>query len=372
MAEIALEEKKRHAEAKHRFEGGLPVVSGAPRAHLPALTGLRFVLALWVVLHHLNGPGMMLDAAVRGLPAGAASIVRHGYLAVATFFVLSGFVLALSYGGAGWTCGGLWRYAVARFARIYPVYALSMMIVLPFMIAARVAGKAWLVADYGLLLQGWTGTLPVHWNTPAWSLSCEVFFYLCFPLAAAPLARARWGAVAAALVSACLLPTALLRLGVPHAWKPLVHLADFVAGIAAARAYALLAPRLGGRGHWLYAPAAAALAALLAWPQMVPAPLNAVMRPLNALLLAGLALGGGLGVRALSTRSAVFLGKASYAMYILHVPILWWYKRLLPPMPAYEAALVYIALVTAISGAVFLLVEQPANRALRERLGRAA
>ncbi len=348
------------------------MVSGAPRAHLPALTGLRFVLALWVVVHHLTGPGMMLDATVRSLPESAVSLIRHGYMAVATFFVLSGFVLALSHGGTPWTRAGLWRYAVARFARIYPVYALSIIVVMPFMAATRVPGKAWLLADYGLLLQGWTGTLPVHWNTPAWSLSCEVFFYLCFPLAAVPLVRAGWRTVAGALLGACLLPTVLLRLGVPDACKPVIHLADFVAGIATARVYLLLAPRIGGRGHWLYAPAVVLLTAVLAWPQMISVSLNAVMRPLNALLLAGLALGGGAGARALSSRSTVFLGKASYAMYILHVPLLWWYKRLWPPMPAPHSALVYIALVIAISGAVFVAVEQPANRALRRRLERAA
>ena len=30
------------------------------REHLPALTGLRFFLALWVILHHLTGPGQAL------------------------------------------------------------------------------------------------------------------------------------------------------------------------------------------------------------------------------------------------------------------------------------------------------------------------
>jgi peptidoglycan/LPS O-acetylase OafA/YrhL len=136
--------------------------------HLPALTGLRFLLALWVILHHLTGPGMRLDIAARDLPHPVYALIRGGYLAVATFFVLSGFVLARSYGPSGWQAGRLWRYAVGRFARIYPVYALSFVLVVPFVIADRTPGKPGLIANYGLLLQGWTGHLPVGWNAPAW------------------------------------------------------------------------------------------------------------------------------------------------------------------------------------------------------------
>ena len=55
--------------------------------------------------------------------------------------------------------------------------------------------------------------------------------------------------------------------------------------------------------------------------------LNSALRPLNGLLLIGFALGGGPAARGLSTPVAVYLGKASYAMYILHVPMLWWYLR---------------------------------------------
>jgi len=53
-----------------------------------ALTGLRGVAALVIVLHHV-----MLR-----LPDVAAGPARQGYLAVDLFFVLSGFVMALGYG----------------------------------------------------------------------------------------------------------------------------------------------------------------------------------------------------------------------------------------------------------------------------------
>src|SRR5436190_23851902 len=65
----------------------------------PALTGLRFFLAIWVVFYHLTGPGQMLEPAALALPHPLYLLVRGGYLAVTTFFVLSGFVIARSYAG---------------------------------------------------------------------------------------------------------------------------------------------------------------------------------------------------------------------------------------------------------------------------------
>ena len=63
----------------------------------PALTGLRFVLALWVILHHLTGHGQMLEGLALPMPEALFMLIRGGYLAVTTFFVLSGFVLSRSY-----------------------------------------------------------------------------------------------------------------------------------------------------------------------------------------------------------------------------------------------------------------------------------
>lgn len=328
---------------------------------------MRFVLALWVILHHLSGPGQMLDAPVRALPYVLYALVRGGYLAVTTFFVLSGFVLARSYAGREWNGRGLLRYGIGRIARVYPVYVLSLALVSPFILADRTPGKAPLVAAHGLLVQGWMGRIPVNWNTPAWSLSCEMFFYLAFPLAAMLMPRANWTGTLAMAAAACCLTQCLWRMGVPDEIKPVIHMADFLMGIAACRAYELIvqSPR-APEGAWLYLPGLAAGAALIAFPRVLPGAidLNSALRPLNGVLLVGLGLGGGMAARALSSDAAVYLGKASYAMYILHVPILWWYLR----WSHQASAAVYVAIVIGISALVYRFVEEPANRYLRARV----
>src|SRR5881227_700121 len=88
--------------------------------YLPALTGLRFVLGLWVIMHHLTSPRMLLDHWNQTLPAAVQSLLRGGYLAVQTFFLLSGFVLAQNYASTRWNRQSLMRFGMARFARIYP------------------------------------------------------------------------------------------------------------------------------------------------------------------------------------------------------------------------------------------------------------
>lgn len=325
------------------------------------------MLALWVILHHLTGPGDSLEPIALRMPYPIYALIRGGYLAVTTFFVLSGFVLARTYSSQVWDRRGLLKYGVGRLARVYPVYLLSLAIVAPFILAERTPAKAQLVAAHVLLIQGWLGPLSVNWNTPSWTLSCEMFFYLAFPVLAIVMRSSGWRKTLAAAAVAICLTRVLWAAGVSDGVKPLVHLSDFLMGIAAACAFDLLAARARPpAGAWLYWPAGLAAAALIAWPRILPGwvDLNSALRPLNAIVLLGLGLGGGFAARILSTRVAVYLGKSSYAMYILHVPLLWWYCR----WSKQFSALFYLTLVIGASALVYHFLEEPANRYLRSRV----
>jgi peptidoglycan/LPS O-acetylase OafA/YrhL len=338
---------------------------------LPALTGLRFFLALWVVLHHLTGEGQMLEGWLHSLPLGAQRLLHGGYLAVGTFFVLSGFVMSLSYRNAPpWTRRNLLRYGVARVGRIYPAYLVSLLIVLPWILDYSQPNKAALLTNYGLVLQGWTGDSGVSWNTPAWSLSCEFFFYLCFPLAVTLLGGRGWRTMALVIAACLVLPVVLKHYGVPQIWKPIYRLGDFLIGIAVAGLYsALSATRLGGRGFWLYFPAISIGALAVAYPFTNRFTIDQIMRPVNAALILGLALGGGLAVRALAARWVSFLGQASYSMYIVHIPLLWWYRRLCfdqnPFLSKPAAAVLFLLATIGVSALMLRWIEEPANRGIR-------
>jgi peptidoglycan/LPS O-acetylase OafA/YrhL len=348
--------------------------------YFPALTGLRFVLAAWVMLHHISGKGMMLESWANSLPGSAASLLRGGYLAVQSFFILSGFVLAKTYANRNWTKDDLRKYAAARIGRIYPVYLLSLAVVAPFILKAMLAPtrtgaeKAGLLFNYAFVLQGWTGSLGVGWNTPAWSLSCEFFFYLCFPAILIGLRRAGRLAVAGIFAASLVVPVLLAHSSVPWTWKPIHHLSDFAAGVAAARLFDFLRPGATRRGHWFYLPAIVLGALLIVFPQVMDGTygdLNTGLRPLNVAALIGLALTGGSLATALSGRVVEYLGKISYSMYILHIPILWWYGDWsVRHMSGLEAAIVYLVLVTVAAALAFELVEAPANRWVRNAVTR--
>ena len=227
--------------------------------YFPALTGLRFPLALWVILHHICGRGMMLEAWANTLPDAVHALIRGGYVAVQTFFVLSGFVLARTYAHISWDRRNLSRFAVARFARIYPVYFLSLILMSPFIIEMllqpiwTVAQRASLIGNYTFLLQGWTGPLGVGWNTPAWSLSCEFVFYLCFPALFVLMRNVRWFGISSAVIVSLAMPILLDHAGVPWTWKPAYNLPDFLAGIAAARIFAMITGSRSWLKRWILA-----------------------------------------------------------------------------------------------------------------------
>src|SRR5947209_20217313 len=93
-------------------------------AHLRPLTGLRFMAALLVVIHHYFGIATG-DYGQRADPR-VPTLIAAAFVGVNIFFILSGFILAYNYldadGQLRITCRDFWA---ARFARIYPVYVLA-------------------------------------------------------------------------------------------------------------------------------------------------------------------------------------------------------------------------------------------------------
>ena len=157
--------------------------------HLEALTSLRFFAAFYVLLFHYT--------AIRG-SIFEGQVVRLGYTGVSFFFVLSGFILAHNYHQVDFAKpGALYRYGLARVSRIYPVYLLSLLAGVPFLLASlgkmtpgvttTRAASSLVVAPFGL--QAWFPGTACSLNCPSWSISVEAFFYLMLPFLLAPIMR---------------------------------------------------------------------------------------------------------------------------------------------------------------------------------------
>jgi peptidoglycan/LPS O-acetylase OafA/YrhL len=140
-------------------------------------------------------------------------------------------------------------------------------------------------------------------------------------------AKPTWPRIALAGAISIVLPLVLTQLHVPAWWKPFYHTADFLVGIVASHLFdALHDVRFSFKriGMWLYGIAGSLGAAMVAFPQYLRGyslDLNSTLRPVNVAILVGIAIGGGLPARVLSSRVLKYLGQASYSMYILHVPL---------------------------------------------------
>lgn len=368
------------------------------KRHLHALTGLRFLAALHVVLMHraLQYLGWA--------PVWSRNVVAAGYTGVSLFFVLSGFVLAYTYLEPGESQRiERRRFWVARLARVYPVYLASLLVALPaFVGLALVRDGALLgpgtspgkVALTTLTLtQAWSWTTVWQWNSPGWSLSAEAFFYAAFPLIVPALlryARGRllWAAFVLWLVA--LLPPAFYLLThvdggtaasraptlMSIKFHPVFRIPEFLMGVVLGKLFLdRSAPQSTSRWPgWMSEIAAVAILLLLAASSALPFVLlhNGLLAPMFGLLIFGLAGGRGPLARILSRPSLVLLGEASYALYLLHQPLWLWVTSLghVSPLDRQPAGFFvgYIVITLLASIAMLQLLEKPCRKALRKRL----
>ena len=367
------------------------------RPNLPALTGLRFLAAFHVVLYHFGGP------IFAGAPATVQNLAGSGYLGVSLFFILSGFILTYTYFDPTQIEFDSRRFWAARFARIYPVYLLGFLIAAPFAIKSLVGAgaiKLTLSALMALTLtQAWAPQTATLWNIPAWSLSVEAFFYAVFPFLAIPLARRlkanRLIQAMAVIWLAGLVPPFLYMATNPDGlvtparfapdalwltalkYSPLTRLPEFLLGVILGRIYLEdLASKRRHDGGRIAATSLVALFFALAISGWLPYPLvhNGLFAPLFAMLIYGLAHGGGVLGLLLRIPVIVLLGEASYGLYILHLHAWPWAMRLLekisPAIPAtpHWSFICYLALMLPAAILVFKYLETPARIRLRQAL----
>jgi peptidoglycan/LPS O-acetylase OafA/YrhL len=356
---------------------------------LKALTALRFFAALHVVVFHMRITGM--------LPAGPwwyENFAAVGYIGVNLFFVLSGFILVYTYAGASVTPLRFWR---ARFARIYPAYALSLLLSAPFFFFAvhhldipfLVWSKQHLAAACLLtltLLQSWFPQAALTWNAVCWSLSVEAFFYLMFPIlliwtrgfAARKLfwCIGCWSLVSLSfsVLYIVLHPDGVDKINSGETtllWKnilsfnPLVRLPEFLVGVFAGRLF-LAAKNTRKLATPLVLVGVAIVLTLVLVADRIPRPMISagILSPAFAAIIYGLALRPRWAAF-LETGVLVLLGDASYSLYLLHstaistaydhTPSLQW---------ALRAAVAFLAAVAA-SLLSYFLVEEPCRKLLR-------
>jgi peptidoglycan/LPS O-acetylase OafA/YrhL len=351
---------------------------------LPALTAIRFLAALHVVLFHESHwaghiPFFLL----------AARVVKSGYTAVTLFFVLSGFILAYNYEQVR----SRKEFWVSRFARIYPVYLLSLLpplLITPHWSYHPRPGVLGVVLTF-CLLQAWSLPLCFSLNMAAWTLSVEAFFYAVFPFLLPRIQRLRRPAFVVIQVAyfAFLCLPSLMALSKTMAaaglglagWMessfPLFRLNAFVLGVYAGVQFRRSARKLSGTsdsmtgrartwGILILVGVALALLSTTPSPDLLPVR-TGLLQVSYALLIWMLA---SVQWKAVKNHVAQMAGEISYGMYILQFPVLFAYDdfvgRLFPG--ATHSSPLYIAVLVCVAYGVFRWVEVPARFFIRQAL----
>jgi peptidoglycan/LPS O-acetylase OafA/YrhL len=354
------------------------------RPELKALTGLRAVAAVAVVVSHLGVP--------KSLPEELAKIAGWGYIGVPLFFMLSGVVLGYNYPGLTFRQHRrTLKFYIARIARVMPLYWVVLIYCALFYVAIDHVNYPKAFVENIFAVQTWGGdllTAQSRYNGPGWSIGAELFFYAVFPFVVPLVAKAyrRWGARAMialaglmALVSFVLFAYFVLtgRADLPaadpgsaHRWlyrNPLCQLPVFLCGVA-------IAFLLGHVRHWsdlthhVIQTSVLAYVLILAmirgeggfWGAGSFGPFFVV--PFTLALLS-LSSDRGWMASILKTKPMVTLGVASYALYITHRWLVWQLSSTDPVSKGHGIA-PYIGFVLTIC--ILLLVAEGAHRYIEE------
>jgi peptidoglycan/LPS O-acetylase OafA/YrhL len=347
--------------------------SQTPKTYM--LTSVRFFLATLVVFHHTVGTFLpwMPSVDPHHMPHNfGARLLFSLNFPVSFFFLLSGYVLSLAYlrGGRIIDKG---RFFWTRFARLYPLYFVMLLLCLPQALIGKmqqhgsaegIRVTAVALAAQLVFLQGWAPYRLLVMDPPTWSLSSEMLFYALFPIFGTLLWTLRGMRLWLVALGIYVCGLMLVWLATPHMsentgdfWPPL-HMATFALGILLARGQTLVKEHSG--------------TAIRAWQANVPLLCAAASLVLTAWLLGHLSIANLVNhgllspayaaiIWALSDRQTqwskllsanwmVQLGNASYGIYLVHIPLeeVFVYCHATQPLlyPLYMAAVIGLSLLS--------------------------
>jgi peptidoglycan/LPS O-acetylase OafA/YrhL len=285
-----------------------------------ALDSWRGVCAVLVAVYHFNLRGHFYTL----------HVVRNGYLFVDFFFVLSGFVMAHTYGGRLQDLLAVRLFVLRRIGRIWPLHATLLAILAAGKLANLYASNDGSAELSTIVYTALTNALLIHamgihdrltWNGVSWSIGVEFYTYLVF--ATVCIFSQRWiimwsgaiavvGLAAVAVFSPHYMHT-MYDFGVPRC------LYGFFVGVIA---YYLWQRREEGRIFSMVLFSVLELAALVGTVLFVAkagqGPLSLAAPIVFAFVVIVFSTESGAISRLLKCGPFVFLGERSYSIYMIH------------------------------------------------------
>jgi peptidoglycan/LPS O-acetylase OafA/YrhL len=359
-------------------------------AQFPALTSLRFLAAMLVFVFHFQPRSGVLEV-----------VIGQGHVGVGIFFVLSGFLITLRY-FPDRARGDLriGEYFLRRAARILPLY--YTVLILSLYLSGDTFSRADRLPEWTLTQALFGESLHLFVMPTSWSLTVEECFYALAPLVflAIVVAQRRFPRRPLLVAGGVLIGLAVLLFATGAAiWtfldgrgpaflrepeKVAIHTLfgrfyDFAAGAFAALLFASPQSERGRRAlsrpvtALLVTCGAAALIVTAQWgmhdaggidgPRWIQAWSWDLLLPLAAAaLVVSLTSAGNPIARVLGVAPLVYLGKVSYALYLVQLTPLGkgLFYRVLPRNDDFALLALYLG-ITAVSAILYELVEEPAR-----------
>lgn len=351
------------------------------------LTSLRFFAAFSVFTDHYL-IGLFANPDKWGSP--------FGYIAITFFFVLSGFVLSYAYQSAFQSSAiSKFKFYIGRLARIWPLHMLCIVLMLPFAIEAFNAD--WLKSLIGLfanilLIQDFIAHSADFLNGPAWSISAEMFFYICFPFLVVLAQKQKCFFNIALVLALCVLISFAILFsgtndnplahnigfhgvnisfaGIFYVFPP-VRIIDFCCGIFL---YFLYVRGLKIRARtYTYLESCAIICVICSY-FLYQAPVSSLLKvdmlylPACMFLIFIFSFSKGRLSHYLSKPALILLGEASFAFYMLQLPLYMILHDFIKVEPIFFEC-VHFVLLILISMAVHRYFEMPCYFKIREYFG---
>ncbi|WP_160137058.1 acyltransferase family protein [Chryseobacterium sp. c4a] len=286
------------------------------------ITFTRFLAAMAIVVSHFNKDLFLYKIDY------ISNIFLKANVGVSYFFILSGFIMIVAYHKKDKI--EYFDYYRNRFARIYPLYVLGLLLYLVTRYSNFSIYKGFL---YLFGLQSWIPGEAMILNFPGWSISVEFLFYLLFPLLYNYFYSKGNKSIWVVTVIIWIMTQVFCSLYVdssyykgPHTashellyYFPLMHINEFLVGNLAG----LFFVKNSGQKNYDVSVViifGLILLSLIFLPWFYH---NGLMALLFIPLIVLISKNNGILTKVFSLKPLEYLGEASYAVYITHIPVLY-------------------------------------------------
>lgn len=324
---------------------------------IPALSGLRGFAALLVLFSHAE---KVLFPSYLGHSAG--------HMGVMLFFTLSAFLITHLYLNSPANKVSIRNYAVARFARVYPLF---------FFMLMTGAVAYFFLPDYPYaarpLKVAAVASLQFKFHV-FWTIKTEAQFYVLFAL----IWWLGWRIERPTLVAFIFAALACLCVFIDIYPFPSGNINKtiqfFGIGVLAALIRPILIQKSGKLADVFFG--MAFIAFCLSVPSIFELVTGAEQKGFWSpwlLLLSGLiilfgSIANGAFSRLFSSRIAIWLGDISFGVYLIHHPVLFFVTKHFGFLPNWVEMLMVIVFTLIASQLAFVLLERPALKAIRSKL----